>query len=399
MSAAEDQTPLPGQTFPIQAELIGEPAAVTEGPEQPPAIDPYTRDVMASRHRAGDSVADLADDYGIPAEQVQAAVEQAPRPVRRRHRWERLFMAEGTEKGTIECLRCRRCGLSARRVPTRTGGSLRLEVLPDGAADWTAEVAECPGEQVELGEVADVLTGRTIELQRQVEEIGLENSQLRAHWTDEQLRVAELQERLAEERTHREALATLLMQVHALLDDAKTELATLKEERRQIQWGSSYLADQAEADLEGLKRELAAAKAAPAAAGRRPLPSERPSVTHKFRIAGQKGYVTVGMYAETGRPAELFAVMAKQGSTLAGLLDAWCRACSMALQYGMPVEDLVEKFSHSRFEPAGFTETEEIRHADSIVDYIARWVGLRFCPTPAADAQPTAGEQPQGEQR
>jgi ribonucleoside-diphosphate reductase alpha chain len=112
---------------------------------------------------------------------------------------------------------------------------------------------------------------------------------------------------------------------------------------------------------------------------RRKLPDERKSITHKFSIAGHEGYITVGMY-EDGKPGEIFLVMAKEGSTISGLMDAFATSISMALQYGVPLEALVEKFSHVRFEPSGFTKNAEIPYAKSITDYIFRWLATKFMP-------------------
>ncbi|HEY7512961.1 MAG TPA: vitamin B12-dependent ribonucleotide reductase, partial [Vicinamibacteria bacterium] len=110
---------------------------------------------------------------------------------------------------------------------------------------------------------------------------------------------------------------------------------------------------------------------------RRKLPDERHAITHKFSIAGHEGYITVGMY-EDGKPGEIFLVMAKEGSTISGLMDAFATSISMALQYGVPLEALVEKFSHVRFEPSGFTKNSEIPYAKSITDYIFRWLASKF---------------------
>ncbi len=110
---------------------------------------------------------------------------------------------------------------------------------------------------------------------------------------------------------------------------------------------------------------------------RRRLPDERRSLTHKFSIGGHEGYITVGMYHD-GTPGEIFVVMAKQGSTISGLMDAWATSISMALQYGVPLKVLVNKFSHTRFEPSGFTGNKEIPIAKSIADYIFRWLGSKF---------------------
>src|SRR3989454_720101 len=110
---------------------------------------------------------------------------------------------------------------------------------------------------------------------------------------------------------------------------------------------------------------------------RRRLPDERRAITHKFSIAGHDGYVTVGMY-EDGQPGEIFLVMAKEGSVVSGLMDCFATAVSMALQYGVPLQVLVDKFSHVRFEPSGFTNNPEIPIAKSIVDYIFRWLASKF---------------------
>jgi ribonucleoside-diphosphate reductase alpha chain len=125
--------------------------------------------------------------------------------------------------------------------------------------------------------------------------------------------------------------------------------------------------------------------ATPAVAGpaRRRLPDERASITHKFDIAGHEGYITVGLY-EDGQPGELFLVMAKEGSTISGFADAFAQAISYALQYGVPLQDLVDKFSHVRFEPSGMTKNPDVRFAKSIVDYIFRWMATKFL---SADAQ------------
>ncbi|MEM7787344.1 MAG: vitamin B12-dependent ribonucleotide reductase [Bacteroidota bacterium] len=112
------------------------------------------------------------------------------------------------------------------------------------------------------------------------------------------------------------------------------------------------------------------------------LPDERPSVTHKFSVAGHEGYLHVGLYPEghrnAGRPGEIFITMAKQGSTIAGLMDSFATAISLAFQYGVPLEDLVSKFGHVRFEPAGFTNNPQIPIAKSITDYIFRYLSLKF---------------------
>jgi ribonucleoside-diphosphate reductase alpha chain len=110
---------------------------------------------------------------------------------------------------------------------------------------------------------------------------------------------------------------------------------------------------------------------------RRKLPDERHAITHKFDVAGHEGYVTVGLF-EDGTPGEIFLVMAKEGSTISGFADAFAQAVSYALQYGVPLQTLVDKFSHSRFEPSGMTKNPEVRFAKSIVDYIFRWMATKF---------------------
>jgi ribonucleoside-diphosphate reductase alpha chain len=126
-----------------------------------------------------------------------------------------------------------------------------------------------------------------------------------------------------------------------------------------------------------LQRELADTQVEAGKPHRRRLPAERTAVTHKFDIAGHEGYITVGMYAD-GQPGEIFLKMAKEGSTVSGLMDTFATTVSVALQYGVPLRDLVNKFAHVRFEPSGFTGNSEIPIAKSIVDYIFRWLGSRF---------------------
>ena len=141
---------------------------------------------------------------------------------------------------------------------------------------------------------------------------------------------------------------------------------------------------------------------------RRKLPDERKAVTHKFDIQGHEGYLTVGLF-EDGTPGELFVTMAKEGSTISGLMDAFATQTSYALQFGVPVKFMVDKFSHMRFEPSGFTKNKEIPIAKSIVDYIFRWMASHFLPLEAQDEAgivrrdlpvaeaPAAGSEPSGE--
>src|SRR5207302_11087537 len=107
------------------------------------------------------------------------------------------------------------------------------------------------------------------------------------------------------------------------------------------------------------------------------MPDTRVSLTHKFEIAGHEGYITVGLY-EDGQPGEVFIQMAKEGSTIGGLMDTVGTLTSIALQYGVPLESLVKKFAYARFEPSGFTKNPDIRNATSITDYVFRWLACQF---------------------
>ncbi len=129
--------------------------------------------------------------------------------------------------------------------------------------------------------------------------------------------------------------------------------------------------------VEELRRKLAAAQAEAIKPHRRRLPAERTALTHKFDITGHEGYITVGLYPD-GQPGEIFLKMAKEGSTVSGLMDTFATAISLSLQYGVPLRDLVNKFAHVRFEPSGFTGNPEIPIAKSVIDYIFRWLGSRF---------------------
>jgi ribonucleoside-diphosphate reductase alpha chain len=122
------------------------------------------------------------------------------------------------------------------------------------------------------------------------------------------------------------------------------------------------------------KKEVESAEGKPR---RRKLSDERRAITHKFSVNGHEGYITVGLY-EHGMPGEIFLVMAKEGSTISGLMDALATSVSIALQYGVPLQTLVDKFSHTRFEPSGFTNNPEIPIAKSIMDYIFRWLASKF---------------------
>ncbi|MHB8523512.1 MAG: vitamin B12-dependent ribonucleotide reductase [Limisphaerales bacterium] len=142
--------------------------------------------------------------------------------------------------------------------------------------------------------------------------------------------------------------------------------------------GSSGYATEGER-LKQLEAELVKLREEAGKPLRRRLPETRTAITHKFDIAGHEGYLTVGLFGD-GRPGELFITMAKEGSTIGGLMDSIGTLTSMALQYGVPLEALVKKFAHQRFEPSGFTKNPEIRNASSITDYVFRWMALQFIP-------------------
>ncbi|MBI5774053.1 MAG: vitamin B12-dependent ribonucleotide reductase [Verrucomicrobia bacterium] len=141
--------------------------------------------------------------------------------------------------------------------------------------------------------------------------------------------------------------------------DSSAEVVTLQGRLKELEAETARLREQAVQPL------------------RRRLPETRNAVNHKFDIAGHEGYLTVGLF-DNGQPGELFITMAKEGSTIGGLMDSVGTLTSMALQYGVPLEALVRKFAHQRFEPSGFTKNPEIRNASSIIDYVFRWMALQF---------------------
>jgi len=112
-------------------------------------------------------------------------------------------------------------------------------------------------------------------------------------------------------------------------------------------------------------------------ASRQTLPPVRDSVTHKFQIMGHEGYLTIGLF-DTSMPGEVFIKMSKEGSTLSGLIQAYCRAFSLALQYGLPLDEAVRRFKGMRFEPMGTTSNPDIPEAMSIIDYVARYIELHY---------------------
>jgi ribonucleoside-diphosphate reductase alpha chain len=133
----------------------------------------------------------------------------------------------------------------------------------------------------------------------------------------------------------------------------------------------------AESNVTPITDAIGATMNGAAAPHRVKLPDERQALTHKFSIAGHEGYLTIGMY-DNGMPGEIFLRMAKEGSTVSGLMDTIATMTSMALQYGVPLRTLVDKFSHTRFEPSGFTNNREIPIAKSITDYVFRYLGNRY---------------------
>jgi hypothetical protein len=123
------------------------------------------------------------------------------------------------------------------------------------------------------------------------------------------------------------------------------------------------------------------------------LPNTRRSLTHKFAIAGHEGYLTIGLF-DDGMPGEIFIKMSKEGSTLSGLIQGFCRAFSLALQYGLSIQDAVDRFRGMRFDPMGPTSNPEIPEALSILDYVARYLELNYLPTRALAAPESSANDP-----
>jgi len=132
-----------------------------------------------------------------------------------------------------------------------------------------------------------------------------------------------------------------------------------------------------EADYAKLKEENETLKRAIGKPVRRRLPDTRPSIVHKFSVGGHEGYLTIGLFDE-GQPGELFITMAKEGSTVGGLMDTIGRLTSIALQNGVTIEALAPKFIGQRFEPSGYTSNRDIATASSIIDYVFHWLEMRF---------------------
>jgi len=154
---------------------------------------------------------------------------------------------------------------------------------------------------------------------------------------------------------------------------AAKEIAIVKHSEEHSLNASKGVGSNGSGDANGMR---AAGTDGPPAVRRR-LPDERHSLTHHFSVGGQEGYVTVGLY-EDGLPGELFIRMAKEGSTVSGLMDSFATAVSLALQYGVPLRVLCDKFSHTRFEPSGWSGNPKIGYAKSLTDYLFRWLELRF---------------------
>jgi ribonucleoside-diphosphate reductase alpha chain len=152
--------------------------------------------------------------------------------------------------------------------------------------------------------------------------------------------------------------------------------------------------DEFTARVKELEAELAHLKNEAVKPVRRRLPETRRAVTHKFSIADHEGYLTVGLY-DNGQPGELFVTMAKEGSTIGGLMDTIGALTSMTLQYGVPFETLVRKFAYQRFEPSGFTRNPDIRQASSIIDYVFRWMAIQFVPGFREATAPAGANQPE----
>ncbi len=171
-----------------------------------------------------------------------------------------------------------------------------------------------------------------------------------------------------------DAIASAAAAAAAAAETANALTATIASQQTQIAALEQQLCKFAEAAA--LPSESLDSKAPPRAVRHR-LPSERLSITHKFGLSGHEGYLTVGLYPD-GQPGEIFIRMAKEGSTVSGLMDSFATAVSLSLQHGVPLKVLCEKFAHTRFEPSGWTGNEQIGYAKSIMDYLFRWLQLRF---------------------
>ena len=167
------------------------------------------------------------------------------------------------------------------------------------------------------------------------------------------------------------ALTTALADSQAAATNAQSQAASLQGQITALELQIRSISEAATQNADSLDAQ------APPRAVRHRLPAERASVTHKFGLSGHEGYLTVGLYPN-GQPGEIFIRMAKEGSTISGLMDSFATAISICLQHGVPLKLLCEKFAHTRFEPSGWTGNQEIGYAKSIMDYIFRWMQLRF---------------------
>jgi len=165
----------------------------------------------------------------------------------------------------------------------------------------------------------------------------------------------------------------------AIYRDGSKRSQPLNTKRTNEGGDKAAIAASADSHLKELESEVVKLRAQVGQPLRRRLPDTRAAINHKFDIAGHEGYLTVGLF-EDGQPGELFVTMAKEGSTIGGLMDTIGTLTSMSLQYGVPLETLLKKFGHQRFEPSGFTKNPEIRNASSIIDYVFRWLALQFIP-------------------
>jgi ribonucleoside-diphosphate reductase alpha chain len=163
----------------------------------------------------------------------------------------------------------------------------------------------------------------------------------------------------------------LLLSFRSAAEESALALESTKQQIAALQSQLAALTASSEENADSLDSQR------PPRAVRHRLPAERASVTHKFGLSGHEGYITVGLYPN-GQPGEIFIRMAKEGSTVSGLMDSFATAVSLALQHGVPLKVLCEKFAHTRFEPSGWTGNEQIGYAKSIMDYIFRWIQIRF---------------------
>jgi ribonucleoside-diphosphate reductase alpha chain len=167
------------------------------------------------------------------------------------------------------------------------------------------------------------------------------------------------------------ALAASLLSFRSAAEESASALATSQQQVAALNAQLAALTAASNENSDALDSQR------PPRAVRHRLPAERASVTHKFSLSGHEGYITVGLYPN-GQPGEIFIRMAKEGSTVSGLMDSFATAVSLALQHGVPLKVLCEKFAHTRFEPSGWTGNEQIGYAKSIMDYIFRWIQIRF---------------------